>query len=403
MRTRDGHPGAGKTGQLGLLLPELQLDPTLDNLRQGAFDAGRLTQRRLLLGWSKQELAGAIGVSPAAVGQWEAEIGVPRTYHLERLAAALDVPIKYFYLGRPYARMDASSAHFRSLRRTRASQRAKAVAFVEQLWELTYALEKRVELPPVDVPGLSSGDHQPDVVPKDPVAAARFLREAWQLPDGPVRHLVNLLEIHGIVISHVRFASDEEETKTIDAFSTSHLPRPLVVTTPDRANDIYRHRFTVAHELGHMLLHHDVAPGDLQQEREANEFASELLTPREQIAAALPARLQTRQLDEVSRTWGVSIKSLIKRTRELGGASEISARRAYQRYEQLRTAGALISEPISTYRGEVPSLLRRAYEMAEEFGSLTLAQLADELVWDIPRVQLLLGLDNQRPRLRLAT
>jgi hypothetical protein len=43
-------------------------------------------------------------------------------------------------------------AHFRSLRSTRVGQRAKAVALVEQLWELTYALERRVELPPVDLP-----------------------------------------------------------------------------------------------------------------------------------------------------------------------------------------------------------------------------------------------------------
>jgi hypothetical protein len=34
------------------------------------------------------------------------------------------------------------------------------------------------------------------------------------------------------------------------------------VLTPDRADDVYRHRFTAAHELGHLLLHSDTAPGD---------------------------------------------------------------------------------------------------------------------------------------------
>ncbi len=264
---------------------QLQALPGLDSsvlnhLRDGAFDAGRLTQARLLKGLSKQGLAEQVGVSAASVGQWEAEIGVPRTHHLERLAGALDVPVAYFSLGRPYARMDVGTAHFRSLRRTKVSQRAKAIAYVEQLWELTYALEKRIELPPVNVPGLRAGEQAPGEVPREPRAAAQFLRQAWQLPDGPITHLVNKLELHGVVVSHIEFAG-HDETTTIDAFSTSHLPRPLVITTPHRANDIYRHRLTVAHELGHLLMHHDVAPGDIQQEREADEFARELLMPLE--------------------------------------------------------------------------------------------------------------------------
>jgi Zn-dependent peptidase ImmA (M78 family)/transcriptional regulator with XRE-family HTH domain len=398
MGTRDGELGADRPQQPGVPPGVEGLFP-VDEVRE-AFDPARLTQARLLKGLTKQELAGAVGVSPAAVGQWEAKIQIPKTYHLERIARALDVPVAYFLRRRPYARMNAAAAHFRSLRRTKVAHRDKALAFVEQLWEITYALERRVQLPHVDVPGLANGEHAPGVVPNDPVAAARLLREAWKVPEGPFRHLVNALENHGIVVSHVAFAN-EEETKTVDAFSTTHLPRPLVVTTPDRADDVYRHRYTVAHELGHILMHHDVAPGDLAQEREANTFAAELLTPIDQIAEELPTRLQMRHLDELSRRWGVSIKSLIKRTRELGLSTEVSARRAYQRYEQLHASGVLPGESIERYPGEHPMLLRKAYELAEHHGLLTLPQLAEELVWDLSRVRLLLGIQDQRPRLTL--
>jgi hypothetical protein len=54
--------------------------------------------------------------------------------------------------------VNASAAHFRSLRSTRAAQRAKPIAFVEQTWELAYALEKRVSFPLVDLPGFSGGE-----------------------------------------------------------------------------------------------------------------------------------------------------------------------------------------------------------------------------------------------------
>ena len=85
--------------------------------------------------------------------------------------------------------------------------------------------------------------------------------------------------MNGIVVALLPFAATDEAAR-VDAFSTSRLSRPLVILTPDRANDVYRHRFTAAQELGHLLLHNDINPGDIDQEREADRFAAELLTPR---------------------------------------------------------------------------------------------------------------------------
>jgi Zn-dependent peptidase ImmA (M78 family) len=42
---------------------------------------------------------------------------------------------------------------------------------------------------------------------------------------------------------------------------------------------VYEYRFTCAHELGHLLMHPSPLPGDRQQEREADQFAAEFLTP----------------------------------------------------------------------------------------------------------------------------
>src|SRR4051794_32460853 len=86
-----------------------------------AFDPARLTQARHLAGLTKTALAQQIGVSAAAVGQWEASTTPPRPDHLQQAADVLDVPIDFFALGRPYAQVDASAAHFRSLRSTRSA------------------------------------------------------------------------------------------------------------------------------------------------------------------------------------------------------------------------------------------------------------------------------------------
>ncbi|MFF0637806.1 helix-turn-helix domain-containing protein [Nocardia sp. NPDC004151] len=361
------------------------------------FDAGRLTQARQLAGLTKAAVAEQVGVSGAAVSQWESQTSPPRPDHLVRLAEVLDVPVEFFAGGRPFARLDGSAAHFRSLRSTRASQRAKAVAFVEQVWELTYALEKYVQFPPVDLPGFLPDDTTR--LPDTPAAAARALRLHWRLGIGPIPHLIRTMERHGIVATMVPFAG--ADTPTINAFSTSRMPRPLIVLTPDRSSDVYWHRFTAAHELGHLVLHRDAAPGDAEQEREADAFAAEFLTPAEQIHEHLPNRFDVKALEQISQEWGVSLKSLVYRCRELGTISDASARRAYQRLNHLYELEIIAPDPATNYPGEVPSLLAKAFELAESNGTLTAVDLARELKWKIPRLRLLLGQPDERPVLRL--
>lgn len=360
------------------------------------FDPSRLTQARLLAGLTKQDLADAVGVSAAAIGQYEAGINVPRLNVLEKMPEVLGFPVEFFGRGRPFARLDTSMAHFRSLRSTRAGQRAKAAALGEQVWELTYALERRVELPPVDFP--EPADYSAHDSWATPEEAARATRRHWRIDPGPLRHLVRTMEMHGIVVSIVSIAGGD--VARVDAFSSCRLPRPLVVLTPDRANDIFRHRFTAAHELGHLLLHPEPLPGDLEQEREADRFAAELLTPGSEIREELPSRIRIPILDEISREWGVSPESLVRRCRELGDASEVSARRAYQRLRQLRASGLLRERSIENYSGETPTLLLSAFELAEENG-LDIGELAGELKWPILRVRQLLSHRDKKPILRL--
>lgn len=74
----------------------------------------------------------------------------------------------------------------------------------------------------------------------------------------------------------------EENTKGNDAFSFAHVIFYNEETTPERQ------RFSIAHELGHILLHspdgatvynREISPNDDPKESEANIFASRLLAP----------------------------------------------------------------------------------------------------------------------------
>jgi Zn-dependent peptidase ImmA (M78 family)/transcriptional regulator with XRE-family HTH domain len=377
-----------------------------------AFDPARLTQARHLAGMTKRALAEQLGVTATAVGQYELGLTRPRPDLLPRLGAVLAVPLAFFLAGRPHARLDGTMAHFRSLRSTRVYQRDKALAMTEQAWELTHALEKHVELPTIDLPDHTTpSTHHHGHDSRDardvgdargapgPVAAARALRRAWGLGHDTINHLVRRIEAHGIV---VLTPPPDPDSAAVDAFSTSRLPRPIMVLTPNRADDVYRHRFTAAHELGHLVLHHDHTPGDPQHERDADTFAAEFLTPRDAIAPSLPRRVDLTRLTELQRLWGVSVHSLIYRSREIGLLSDAAARRAYQRLQALRQHPGFRPEPVAGYPGEQPVLLARAVDLAAENG-LTHEGLCNELGWHAARLDTLLGLAPTRPRLTLVT
>lgn len=363
-----------------------------------AFDPDRLRQARQLALKTKQDLAGDLDISPAMIGQYESGVSLPRAEHIPSMARSLDVPREFFATGRPQTSLESGDAFFRSLRSTTAKQRAKATAYTEQLWELVNAIEKYVRLPDVDLPGFEGGEIAPGSFSKDPTTAAQQLRAAWNLGNSPISHVVRTIESHGIVAILVPFV--ESEVARIDAFSTMSLSRPVIVLSPSRANDVHRHRFTAAHELGHLVLHGGQTAGDAKLEREADRFAAEFLTPSTVIHDLLPRRLDFGRLGRLSDEWGVSIKSLVYRSRELGLLSDPTARRAYIRLNQLTDEGAIVIQPVHQFAGEVPVLLKQAVELAETRG-LTISMLAKELAWKPARVRTFLGQVDERPQLKI--
>lgn len=350
------------------------------------FDPARLRQARVLSKRTKSDVAKLVGVSAAAIGQYEAGVAKPRPDVLVPLARAVLVEPAFFAAGRPLYHIDTGAAHFRSLRSVRAGDRDKALATAEQVWELAHALETAVQFPAVNLPKFEEG--------MNPAAAAKVLREIWQIPDGPFPHLVATMEAHGVIV----LVLEEGAIDRVDAFSTVASERLFVISTPRRSNNVYGHRFTCAHELGHLLLHGEAIPGDRKQEREADEFAAALLMPAEDIQPVLPARLELAKLDRIGRVWGVSIDSLMKRMYELRITSDSSMRRAYQKLNSDPNWRA--NEPWFMYEGESPSLLQQALKIYEESGK-SVSDLAEQLKWMTSRIRELLGIRDSRPELSI--
>jgi hypothetical protein len=117
-------------------------------------------------------------------------------------------------------------------------------------------------------------------------------------PDTPVARAaaLTLWRDHGstVPVEVLAIARSSGLTVTVGAFDHAGLLRDgTVIEVPSR-DPLYRQRFTVAHELGHATLRHEV-PED-RIEVEANAFAAELLLPRPALAQAVSAGLGFRAI-----------------------------------------------------------------------------------------------------------
>lgn len=367
-----------------------------------AFSPARLTLARQVAGKSKRQLAESIYKSAAAVTQFELGQSKPSAETLAECARVLNVPVKFFETGRPQLSIDTGDAHFRSLRATRAYQREQAVAHVALLWEIVEAIEKVVELPPVCMPGALQISRL-----ASPVKAACELRELWQLPHGPLPHLLRHAEAHGVVVSllprtltsETGVAPDHSSgTGNVDAFSTRLPHRPLVGLTGVKGG-LLRRRFNVAHELGHLVLHPEARPGDSQHEREAHLFAAELLMPEEMLIDELPPKPDVAALVHLQRRWGVSVSALCFRGRVLNKYTDAQQRKFMITISKL---GWRTNEPEDDrlLAGEEPALLSRALELAASAG-LSVSSIAQQLALSHSVVRTLLGIPERKPRLTL--
>lgn len=323
------------------------------------FAGERLVLARQLAGLRKSELAARISKSATAVSAWEAGAKRPTAANVVELAVGLGVTPAFFAPRGGGVSVPGSVPHFRSLRATSQKARDQAFAYGLLALDIADAVEKHVEFPETNIPSVEVSIDDNDAGPEE---AARELRRAWGMGPGPVKHLLRTLEQHGVLL-----VFSPTQTSAVDAYSFNSGSRSVVVLNPVK-NDYYRQRFDVAHELGHLVMHHDAEPGGRVVEDQANRFAAELLMPAANLRPLLPTSMNARSWDglgALKEQWGVSIQALLFRARKLGTVSDVTYRNALITLTQ---RGWRRNEPGLVTAVEQPSLLPRSLELLEEAG-----------------------------------
>ena len=135
----------------------------------------------------------------------------------------------------------------------------------------------------------------------------------------PISDLTNMLENIGIVIVYINNA--EGKFDDFDGLSELVNDKPVIVL-PNDINDGARQRFTIAHEIAHLVLDIDEK---LDVEKLCNRFASSLLMPKEVMINEFGEyrnRINFYELDIFKKEYKVSYTAIIYRLKDLKIISE---------------------------------------------------------------------------------
>jgi len=288
---------------------------------------------------SQKALADALGVVQATVSKMEASMLPVSDEMLDHLARALDYPPRFFLQGGGMLGVGVAELFHRKRQDVPKRDLTKIYAQIDIRTKHVEALLRSVDFP-VNVPriDIEEYDGQADEV-------ARLVRASWQLSRGPIKDLTREMENRGILIIPFDFG-----TRRVDAISrwVPKLP-PIVFVNPFIPKD--RYRFSLAHELAHLIMH-SVPHPDI--EAQANRFAAEFLVPERSVHADF-LDLDLPKLAVLKKYWRVSMAVLLKRAEDVGA---ITPNQTRYLWVQMAKAGYKTREPIELdVDGEVPLLL----------------------------------------------
>lgn len=136
----------------------------------------------------------------------------------------------------------------------------------------------------------------------------------------PISDLINILENLGIIIIQIK--NPDNRFDDFDGLSEFVNNIPVIVLL-DGIKDGARQRFTIAHELGHLIL--NINNDKLDEERLCNRFASALLMPKEAIINEFGysrGNINFFELTAFKNEFKVSYTAIVYRLKDLNIISE---------------------------------------------------------------------------------
>lgn len=333
----------------------------------------RIKQARLRARASQRDVAGKSGVSATAISKYETGKMKPGSDVILKIADALDVDVAFFL--RP-ERVTSIKPAYRKLKKLSKTSEYQLIERIRDWLERYLEAEDIVE-PKRRLFVMPEGFPWEVEKVDDAEPAAEHLRQAWDLGSAPIENLTLVLEHHGIRVGLIE-ADEDFDACTFTAEVNGGLP--VMATRRGVPGD--RQRFSLAHELGHLLLSFPEEAPEKMEEHACNRFAGALLAPREQLlhdVGDVRGTISKEELLLLKHNYGISMRALTYRFRDAGITTKGEWKSAQRAFTSL---GWHVQEPGEPVTPEEP----------QRFRMLVLRAVAEDMISE-RRARELLGSD----------
>lgn len=346
----------------------------------------RLKQARDALGLSLRGLEAAIQrqVSAQSIGKYERNEMMPGSTILLALAKALNVTPEYLLSTRE---IELEGIDFRKEPQAGAKEERAVQAVVldkveryleiEELWP---DADQKWSAPLRDEFTINSIE--------DAEKAAKALREIWNLGIDPIPLMAELLEEMGVKVVALDLPEDVSGSK---AFVKRKQYDNVPIVVVNQKHNGERQRFTLAHELAHLVLRFP-SLSDLDQEKAANRFAGAFLMAKEMVYRLIGENrtsISLGELAELKKIFKVSIAALVVRCRQLGVLTQAAYGRLWAEIKALGWNTQLSNEPYP-FDPEKPQRMERLCLRAVAENAISESKAAELLQISVRKLEQLL-------------
>jgi Zn-dependent peptidase ImmA (M78 family)/DNA-binding Xre family transcriptional regulator len=255
-------------------------------------------------GYTQTDLARITKIEQGNLSKMEKGISKITDDTLSKIAEKLEYPVSFFYKTEP--KLPTCSFYYRKRQAFPKKELSLLEAKMDIIRLTIDELLSSVEIPNYNLPAI-----QPDSS-KTPEDIARHVRYFLNIQNGPIEKPIEVLESSGVLIYFLDFDSDQFDGITL--FTNSGCP--IMFINAKMPND--RKRFTIGHELGHLIMHIPFKEMNdpYQAEREADSFSAEFNMPALDCRNDL-SRIRFKDLDDIKSYWKMSKAAILFRAKEL--------------------------------------------------------------------------------------
>ncbi len=295
-----------------------------------AVFAERFKSARLMNGFSLQDVANALGnqLSRQALHRYEKGDVIPDAEKINLLSKALHVTPDYFFRD---TKVELSEIEYRKL----SKMPQKEASLIKE--KTKEYLSRYLELE--EILGLDSEFSNPlsdigVVISYEQInQAAKTLRDKWGIgSNGAIFNTVELLEDKNIKV--VKLDVDEN----FDGLQTCVNGKiPVIAYNLKKADKPDRIRFTILHELAHLLIDFGNIT-EREKETLCHQFAGAMLLPEETIKAELGEhrnKLSTLELANIKKQYGISMRAIVMRAKDCGIINEHYTKQFFFLFKQM--------------------------------------------------------------------